>query len=58
MYELVFLSGARAGAVVKLRNVMRAGRSHDCPVEVPIPMSVVIMVNFVSKRVAWLPRPR
>jgi len=37
MYELVFLSGARAGAVVPVNGSMIAGRSPECPLEVPDP---------------------
>lgn len=37
MFELVFLSGARAGAVVPISGSMIAGRSPDCDVEVPDP---------------------
>jgi adenylate cyclase len=35
MYELVFLSGVRAGAVVSVTGPMMSGRSPDCDIEVP-----------------------
>lgn len=37
MYEVVFLSGPRAGAVVPIHGAMDAGRSPECAVEVPDP---------------------
>ena len=37
MFELVFLSGARAGAVIEVGNNMVIGRSPDCGLEVPDP---------------------
>ena len=37
MFELVFLNGARAGAVIALEGELIAGRSPDCLVEVPDP---------------------
>ncbi len=37
MYELVFLSGPRAGEVVPVRGNLLAGRSPDCSLEVPDP---------------------
>ncbi|TVR13477.1 MAG: FHA domain-containing protein [Planctomycetota bacterium] len=37
MFELVFLSGVRAGAVVHINADMTAGRSPDCDIEVPDP---------------------
>lgn len=37
MYELVFLSGARAGQVVPIGHEAIAGRSSDCEIEVPDP---------------------
>lgn len=36
-FELVFLNGARAGAVVPVEGEMIAGRSPDCLIEVPDP---------------------
>lgn len=35
MYELVFLTGVRAGAVVPVTGTMMSGRSPDCDLEVP-----------------------
>jgi len=35
MFELRFLSGARAGAVINITATSLAGRSPDCPIEVP-----------------------
>ncbi len=35
MFELVFLSGARAGAIVPVSGVMGAGRHPECDIEVP-----------------------
>lgn len=37
MYELVFLSGPRAGAIVAVSGTQRAGRSPDCEIEIPDP---------------------
>ena len=37
MYELVFLSGPRAGEVVPVTRNLLAGRSPDCSLEVPDP---------------------
>ena len=37
MYELVFLSGPRAGEMVPVRGNLLAGRSPDCSLEVPDP---------------------
>ena len=37
MFELVFLNGARAGAVINIEGELIAGRSPDCQVEVPDP---------------------
>ncbi|MFW5829868.1 MAG: adenylate/guanylate cyclase domain-containing protein [Planctomycetota bacterium] len=37
MYELVFLSGARAGEVVALEDAITLGRSPECDCEVPDP---------------------
>jgi adenylate cyclase len=37
MFELVFLTGARAGQVVPVVKTMLAGRSPDCSLEVPDP---------------------
>ncbi len=37
MFELVFLNGARAGAVITVEGDMIAGRSPDCAIEVPDP---------------------
>src|ERR1043165_8443818 len=37
MYELVFLTGARAGAVVPVNKSLIGGRSPDCSLEVPDP---------------------
>jgi adenylate cyclase len=37
MFELVFLTGARAGQVIPLAKTMLAGRSPECQVEVPDP---------------------
>ncbi len=36
-YELVFLSGARAGVVVPVRGTLLAGRDAECSLEVPDP---------------------
>ncbi len=35
MFELVFLSGARAGAILEVRGVMGSGRHPECDIEVP-----------------------
>lgn len=37
MFELVFLTGARAGQVVPIVKTLLAGRSPDCSLEVPDP---------------------
>ena len=37
MYELVFLSGPRAGELVPVTRNLLAGRSPDCSLEVPDP---------------------
>lgn len=37
MYELVFLTGARAGQVVPVNKTLLAGRSPECSLEVPDP---------------------
>ena len=37
MFELVFLNGARAGAVISIEGELIAGRSPDCQIEVPDP---------------------
>jgi adenylate cyclase len=37
MFELVFLTGARAGQVVPVSKTMLAGRSPECQLEVPDP---------------------
>jgi len=37
MFELVFLTGARAGQVVPVSKTMLAGRSPECQMEVPDP---------------------
>ena len=37
MFELVFLTGARAGEVVPVTRTMLAGRSPECQLEVPDP---------------------
>jgi adenylate cyclase len=37
MFELVFLTGARAGEVVPVTRTMMAGRSPECQLEVPDP---------------------
>ncbi|HTM20222.1 MAG TPA: adenylate/guanylate cyclase domain-containing protein [Kofleriaceae bacterium] len=37
MFELVFLTGARAGQVVPITKTLLAGRSPDCSLEVPDP---------------------
>jgi adenylate cyclase len=39
MFELVFLTGARAGQVVPVTKTLLAGRSPDCSLEVPDPNS-------------------
>lgn len=39
MFELVFLTGARAGQVVPVVKTLLAGRSPDCSLEVPDPNS-------------------
>ena len=37
MYELVFITGARAGQTVAVNRTMLAGRSPECQIEVPDP---------------------
>ncbi|MCS6971337.1 MAG: adenylate/guanylate cyclase domain-containing protein [Planctomycetota bacterium] len=37
MYELVFLSGTRAGEVVPVKSSLLAGRSPECSLEIPDP---------------------
>jgi predicted component of type VI protein secretion system len=37
MYEVVFMTGARAGQVVPVNRTMLAGRSPECQIEVPDP---------------------
>ena len=37
MYELVFLTGARAGEVVPVNKSLIGGRSPDCSLEIPDP---------------------
>ncbi len=37
MFDLVFLSGVRAGAVIPIEHNVDLGRSQDCKVEVPDP---------------------
>jgi adenylate cyclase len=39
MFELVFLTGARAGQVVPIVKTLLAGRSPDCSLEIPDPNS-------------------
>ncbi|MDA3963869.1 MAG: FHA domain-containing protein [Planctomycetota bacterium] len=37
MFELVFLSGPRAGAIIAVSGTQRAGRSPECEIEIPDP---------------------
>jgi class 3 adenylate cyclase len=46
MFELVFLSGVRAGAVVPVESSMSAGRSNECALEVPDPNSSRFHATF------------
>ncbi|MEM7201034.1 MAG: adenylate/guanylate cyclase domain-containing protein [Planctomycetota bacterium] len=48
MYELVFLSGARAGAVIPVAGTALAGRDSTCAVEVPDPR-----VSRMHARFEW-----
>ncbi len=46
MYELVFLTGARAGEVVPVNKSLIGGRSPDCSLEVPDPNASRQHVRF------------
>ena len=46
MFDLVFLSGVRAGAVVQVTESMVAGRSPDCDIEVPDPNASRAHIRF------------
>lgn len=48
MFELVFLSGVRAGAAITINRDMTAGRSPDCDIEVPDPNA-----SRVHMRLQW-----
>ena len=37
MFELVFVTGSRAGEVVAVKSSLMAGRSPECSLEVPDP---------------------
>lgn len=52
MFELVLLSGVRAGAVIPITGTMTSGRSPDCQVEVPDPTASRIHARFVWDGVA------
>lgn len=47
MYELVFLTGARAGEVVPMTKTVIGGRSPDCSLEVPDPNASRQHARFV-----------
>jgi adenylate cyclase len=47
MYELVFLTGARAGEVVPMTKTLIGGRSPDCSLEVPDPNASRQHARFV-----------
>ncbi|TVR44627.1 MAG: FHA domain-containing protein [Planctomycetota bacterium] len=46
MFELVFLSGVRAGAVIQVQGTLIAGRSPECDIEVPDPNASRAHVRF------------
>ena len=55
MFDLVFLSGVRAGAVVQVTESMVAGRSPDCDIEVPDPNASRAHIRFewMARNCLW-----